>query len=322
MNTDQNQKSSNNLKGILIGLAILLLGSNAYWFTKSGSQTAAIETTQTALDETTKVKAELEKQYYESLTSLEEMKGSNTELNKVIDAQKAQLSQQKAKIDDLIKNKKDLTKARAEMDAMRNQLNQALAEVQTLRNDNAALTKKVSEVEQQAATLQTTVNTVTAEKEQVTTTLNETSKNLEETKVREDNLKKVIKVDKVTLIPINSKGEETKKAKSTDGFKVNFKTAKNTFAKGKETFLVQILSPQGVTVGNKIMKAQMNNGEEFSYTTTSDVQYDGAEKDVTLTVLFDDTKIEPRVPYEVKVYHRGEYVGGNNSKTLKKGLFK
>jgi chromosome segregation ATPase len=249
------------------------------------------------------------------------MKGSNTELNKVIDAQKAQLSQQKAKIDDLIRTKKDLTKARAEMDSMRTQLNQALAEVQQLRNDKDALTKKVAEVEATAATLQTNLSQVTTEKEQVTSNLNDTKKNLEETQAREDNLKKVIKVDKVTLIPINSKGEETRKAKSTDGFKINFKTAKNTFAKGDETFLVQIISPQGVTIGNKIMKAQMNNGEEFSYTTSSKVSYNGTEQDVTSTVLFEDVKIEPKVPYEVKVYHRGEYVGGNTSKTLKKGIF-
>jgi TolA-binding protein len=319
---DTNQKSNNNSK-IAIGLLLLgFLGSNAYWFTKSSTQTTQIVAAETKADDTEKLRLDLEKQYYESLSQLEEMKGSNVELNKVIDAQKAQLSQQKAKIDDLIRTKKDLTKARAEMDTMRTQLNQALAEVQQLRTDKEALTKKVAEVEATAATLQTNLAQVTTEKTQVVNNLNETNKALEETKAREDNLKKVIKVDKVAIIPINSKGEETKKAKSTDGFKVNFRTSKNAFAKGEETFLVQIISPQGVTVGNKIMKAQLNNGEEFSYTTSSKVQYDGNEKEVTMTVLFDDVKIEPRVPYEVKVYHRGEYVGGNNSKVLKKGLFK
>jgi predicted nucleic acid-binding Zn-ribbon protein len=287
----------------------------------NNTQSTQIASLDTKVDETEKLRFDLEKQYYESLSQLEEMKGSNTELNKVIDAQKAQLSQQKAKIDDLIRTKKDLTKARAEMDSMRTQLNQALAEVQQLRNDKDALTKKVAEVEATAATLQTNLSQVTTEKEQVTSNLNDTQKNLAETQAREDNLKKVIKVDKVTLVPINSKGEETRKAKSTDGFKINFKTAKNTFAKGDETFLVQIISPQGVTIGNKIMKAQMNNGEEFSYTTSSKVSYNGTEQDVTSTVLFDDVKIEPKIPYEVKVYHRGEYVGGNSSKILKKGIF-
>jgi peptidoglycan hydrolase CwlO-like protein len=319
---DTNQKQKNNNKAVIIGLLIAgLLGTNAYWFWNNSQQQTTIASTTSELDESQKVKGELEKQYYESLSQLEEMKGSNAELNKVIDAQKAQLGQQKAKIDELIRSKKDLTKARAEMDAMRTQLNQSLAEIQTLRNDKEMLTKKVAEVEQQAATLQTNVATLTTENEKVTTNLNDTKKTLDETAAREDNLKKVIKVDKVTLTPINSKGEETRKAKSTDGFKVSFRTAKNTFAKGKETFLIQIISPQGVTIGNKIMKSQLNNGEEFSYTTSSDTQYNGAENEVTSTVLFDDVKIEPKVPYEVKVYHRGEYVGGNNSKTLKKGIF-
>ncbi len=318
---DTNQKKKNNYP-LIIGLLIAgLLGTNAYWMFNNNTQSTQIASLDTKVDETEKLRLDLEKQYYESLSQLEEMKGSNTELNKVIDAQKAQLSQQKAKIDDLIRTKKDLTKARAEMDGMRTQLNQALAEVQQLRNDKDALTKKVAEVEATAATLQTNLSQVTTEKEQVASNLNETQKNLAETQAREDNLKKVIKVDKVMLIPINSKGEETRKAKSTDGFKINFKTAKNAFAKGDETFLVQIISPQGVTIGNKIMKAQLNNGEEFSYTTSSKMSYNGTEQDVTSTVLFEDMKIEPKIPYEVKIYHRGEYVGGNSSKTLKKGIF-
>jgi SMC interacting uncharacterized protein involved in chromosome segregation len=319
MNTNQEKKSN---KTIWIGLlAALLLGSNAYWLFNSSQKTTQIEAAVAKADDTEELRLKLEKEYYESLSQLEEMKGSNTELNKVIDAQKAQLSQQKAKIDDLIRNKKDLVSARAQIDGLKTQLNQYLAEIQTLKADNGKLSEKVKEVEAQAATLSTNVAALTEEKTNLNTQLSTTEKNLEETKNREDNLKKVIKVDKVELVPINAKGSEVNKAKKADGFKVTFKASKNTFARGKETFYVQVISPQGVTVSNKAMKVKLNNDEEVAFTTSSEVSYNGAEQDITTTILLDDAKFEPRVQYEVRIYHRGEYVGGNTSKKLKKNLF-
>lgn len=319
MNTNQEKK---NNKTVWIGvLAALLLGSNAYWLFNNSSKTEQITALDTKVDETEALRAKLEKEYYESLTQLEEMKGQNTELNKVIDAQKAQLSQQKAKIDDLIRNKKDLASARTQIDGLKKQLNQYLAEIQTLKQDNTKLTAKVKEVEEQAASLQSNVNSLTDEKNNLNNQLSNTSKELDDTKAREENLKKVIKVDKVELIPINAKGDEVKKAKSADGFKINFKASKNAFARGKETFYVQVISPQGVTVSNKAMKIKLNNNEEVAFTSSTDVNYSGAEQDVTATILFDDLKLEPRTQYEVRVYHRGEYVGGNTSKKLKKNMF-
>lgn len=316
-----NQEKKNNNKAWIWALLALFLGSNALWFWKSGNQNTTIETQVAAIDEAAQAKLKLDQEYADALIKLEEMRGSNLELNKVIDAQKAQLSQQRAKIDDLIRNKKDLAAAKTQIAAMQNQVNQYLAEIQLLKNDKEKLAARVTEVEAQATQLTANVATLTEEKTNLNTQLNTTSKDLEDTKVREDNLKKVIKVDKVELIAINAKGEDVKKAKNADGFKISFKTSKNTFARGKETFFVQILSPQGVTLGNKIMKAKLNNDEEVAYSQSTDVSYNGSEQDVTATILFDDVKIEPKAQYEIRVYHRGEYVGGNNSKKLKKNMF-
>lgn len=318
MSTEQKK----NNKTVWIGiLAALLLGSNIFWMVSNSNKSTQNEQLTAKVDETEALRAKLEKEYYESLSSLEEMKGQNAELNKVIDAQKAQLAQQKAKIDDLIRNKKDLAAARTQIDGLKTQLNQYLAEINTLKADKEKLNAKVAEVEAQAATLQANVTTLSENNTNLNNQLTSTNKDLEETKAREDNLKKVIKVDKVELIPINNKGDEVKKAKSADGFKVVFKTSKNTFARGKETFYVQIISPQGVTVSNKAMKLKLNNDEEVAFTSSQDVSYNGAEQDVSATILLDDAKIEPRSQYEVRIYHRGEYVGGNASKKLKKNMF-
>lgn len=46
------------------------------------------------LIESTKVKADLEKTYYQALSDLEEMRGNNSELNAMIETQKTELKKQ------------------------------------------------------------------------------------------------------------------------------------------------------------------------------------------------------------------------------------
>jgi len=77
----------------------------------------------------------------------------------------------------------------------------------------------------------------------------------------------------------------------------------------------------------KVLESKLNpfninsRNEPISFTSSTDINYSGAEQDVTASVIFEDAKIEPHSQYEVRVYHRGEYVGGNNSKKLRKNIF-
>ena len=72
------------LLATVIGLAVRL--------NNVGNTKAALST---QLDESEQLKAELEKQYYEALSELEEMRGSNEELNALIESQKEELKTQK-----------------------------------------------------------------------------------------------------------------------------------------------------------------------------------------------------------------------------------
>ena len=83
MNTTQEKK---NNKTVWIGiLAALLLGSNAIWLFNNSGKNDTIAQQELKIDESEKVKVELDRQYLEALTQLEEMKGSNAELNKVME---------------------------------------------------------------------------------------------------------------------------------------------------------------------------------------------------------------------------------------------
>ncbi|MCB9328528.1 MAG: hypothetical protein H6572_07550 [Lewinellaceae bacterium] len=83
---------------------------------------------------------ELDQDYQAALVSLEEMRSENTDLNTLIDSQKAELATQKEKINNLIWTKRELTKAKDEIKKLTTQNNSFLAELEKLRSENATLT--------------------------------------------------------------------------------------------------------------------------------------------------------------------------------------
>ena len=110
-----NTQSKQNLTAILIGIIILLLGAVGYLWYNLNKVSNKSQVQQTEMMELQKVQAELDQDYQAALESLEEMRGSNTQLNALIDSQKEELKAQKEKINGLIWTKKELDKARAEL---------------------------------------------------------------------------------------------------------------------------------------------------------------------------------------------------------------
>ena len=94
---------------------------------------------QTEMMELQKVQAELDQDYQAALESLEEMRGSNTQLNALIDSQKVELKAQKEKINGLIWSKKELDKARIEIKTLNANVAKYLADIQQLKEENKIL---------------------------------------------------------------------------------------------------------------------------------------------------------------------------------------
>ncbi len=96
---------------IIAGIIIAtLLVTNAALLCNKYSQDSLVDSQTSKLEEADKLKIELEKQYQEALSELEEMRGSNEELNAIIDQQKEELKQQKNKIDALLREGKEVGK--------------------------------------------------------------------------------------------------------------------------------------------------------------------------------------------------------------------
>ena len=120
MSTTKSNTSNN--KNLTIGaivalslLALFLLFRN-YSLNKSNTEL------ESQYSETAKLKDDLNEQYNDALAELQELHGSNEELNALIEQQKDDLLAQKEKIEGLLGAKGNLKKARKELKKLKNQI--------------------------------------------------------------------------------------------------------------------------------------------------------------------------------------------------------
>jgi len=278
------------------------------------------------IDEQEKLKAELEKQYYESLSELEEMKTNNEDLNKMIEEQQAELKDQKDRVSRLLRDSKNLKSARSEMANMQAQLDTAIAQVTELKEQNAQLAdanNKLAGERDQLQTdittlgeeFQTTKATLVSEKEELTSK----NANLSKTVVRAS----VINVQGVSVEGLKIKGsgkaKETDRADKVQQLKVCFNTTQNAVAKpGKEQFYVRIINPTGETLaieemGSGIMSGS-DNKEQIRYTKVK--EYDYSNDETELCFLWEPKVAFEAGTYNVEVYNKG-YISGTGKFTFK-----
>ncbi|MEZ5029915.1 MAG: hypothetical protein R2787_00810 [Saprospiraceae bacterium] len=140
MNTQKNSSS----RWITIGIVaiIALLAVNAWLFYDKYKNEETIEAQGVDLAEAQQLNMELEKQYYETLSQLEEMRGDNEEMNTLIEKQKEELRAQKESISKMISTTKDYNSIRSRMKDLEAQAEGYLAELDALREQNALLTEE------------------------------------------------------------------------------------------------------------------------------------------------------------------------------------
>ena len=142
--------SKQKLTTVAAVIIVALLGINAFLLWNKFSQQKVIDQKEMELNESERLHAELDKQYYESLTELEEMRGNNEELNAMIDVQKEELKEQKNRIADMIRSgkadKTKLAEVREQLTRFKAQLDQYVAENTTLRQEKKALAQANSQL--------------------------------------------------------------------------------------------------------------------------------------------------------------------------------
>jgi regulator of replication initiation timing len=309
-------KPNQNFIAIAAVIGVILLGIIGYLAYQNSQTSQQLEATMTDLDETQRLKAELETQNNQALSDLEAQKTTNQELNAVIDQQKAELEQQKNKIAGLLKNKGSLDKARVEIDNLKSQVSQYIAQIDKLKSENEALAGENASLSSEKEQLTANLQAKDAENQELSSTK---AQLVSEKQILSDkvNVASVIKMKSVTAVGQKVKGsgkvKDENSAKGIDQIKVCFTTVENEVVKaGTEKFYVRIVNPLGETLAIESMGSGMltnkKTGEEVRYTKMEEIDYSNNE--AQSCVVWAPTNASfSKGEYQVEVYNKGFQVG-------------
>jgi len=322
-------KSKNNLATWAIIAIIGLIGLNGYqWFVNNQIKTENIRQ-ESELVELEKVNAELDQDYQAALSSLEDMRGDNKELNALIESQKKELTTQKDKINGLIWSKRELNKAREEIANMNSQVAGYVAELSKLREENALLASSNSELKQANQSLTTQYAAV----QEAKASLEEERQVLAAEKERLAETNEVLgeKVDMANAIKINwlevtgyklkDNGDRKKKrrAKDVDIVEVCFKTETNMVVPaGATNFQVRIIDPLGETIavesaGSGVLTNKLDD-TKVRYTYEGVIEYNNEDTEGCVGWMVSENVQLSKGMYELEMYNNGFPVGKGSFK--------
>lgn len=319
MTTNEKNKS----QWVTIGIAVIiaLLAINAWLFYDRYQSKKEIATLSTDLDESETLARDLEKQYYETLSQLEEMRGDNAEMNTLIETQKEELRLQKDEISKLIKTSKDYNNIKQKMRALEDQSNTYLAELDALREQNLLLTEANQQLSVEKQDLEQSLDVQVRENEDLTTT--KTQLTAEKARLEGQNTALATKVNQASVISIptievtgykvSDSGKESKKryANNIDRLKVCLDSEANPVAEpGTEEFYVRIISPIGQTIttddgGDGLLTTA--DGDQVKYSFMKEVDYN--QTTMQTCVNWEPGANFDKGIYKVEVFNKGHLAG-------------
>ena len=312
---------------------VALLGIVAFLMFQNVNNNATISQQTVEIDEAEKLKLELEKQYYASLSELEEMRGNNEELNALIDQQKVELKEQKDKIARYIRQgkstKNDLAKAREEMSVLRVQVDGYISENNKLRADNEILVQQNGELNAAKVSLEGEVASARVMNEELVTARAALVSQKESLESQNASLSDKVNIASVVKV-ISVKGEGFKirksgkvkgknKASAVDRIRVCFDATDNAVVEGGlEKFYVRIIDPTGVTLavedlGSGVLTSNVKN-EEIRSTKVKEIDYNNETTEACM-LWEPNTEFQQGV-YNIEVFNKG-FMAGKGSFELK-----
>ncbi len=325
--------STNDSKQRLIAIAavvvVALLAVNAFLLYNKYKQDKVIAQQETELDEAHKLEQELTKQYDDALNQLETYRGENDELNAILDQKELELEQQKEQISRLIRNGKDLKRARAELNNLTAQNQEFIAQIEQLKDEVDILKGERSQLVSKTEMLETDLSSQREATAQLETEKASLTSEKDEISEQRDRLAKtvnfasVVRVKNVSVTGMKTKGSgkavKKKMAKNIDQLKVCFYTTINEVTNaGQEQFYVRIINPIGETMAiEELGSGKITNkktGEEILFTQVREYDYTNDETQLCFNW-------QPNAPfqkgnYEVEIYNKG-HLAGTGSFSLK-----
>ena len=132
------KKSSGGSLFYILGLIALLCLSGYLWYSNNNLKTE-LNTKNSQFSDLQNVHNELDTEYQAALESIESLRDDSKELNELINSQKAELADQKKKINNLIWTKNELGKARDEIYTFQSLTAGYLNEIYGLKSQIASL---------------------------------------------------------------------------------------------------------------------------------------------------------------------------------------
>lgn len=291
-------KSNNGLKVIAGLLGVILLGTIIYTVSlyqdKKKTTDALTQEKELVVEDLNSLKSEYDKAILESNATNEELVAARDNIAKYLDS----VQGMKADIASLSRYRRQVGVLKAEREEL-------LKQVDSLTQSNSMLAMQrdstFTELEKQTVFNDSLVvsNTQLADAVERGAALNLSSQSIDA--VKERNSGKLV---------------STSRAKSTDKFKVCFTVADNVIAEaGDREFFIEVLDPQGNTLGEG-MTTTNENGGSISYTKGTSFYYENSSLDVCDYINKPASDFQ-KGNYMVNVYDDGLKLLGTSKFTLK-----
>jgi len=307
---EENNQGSGSKRIYLAIIALLLLINGVAGYLLYNENKQKEEKIGLVQQKDTEIKG-LTQQLNADSTQLEQFKGKNAELDSIVAAKQAEISQTKNELAAAIR--------RGNMSGAEMKKYKELAD--KYEADNADLQKKIEELtaKNQALTAENLQVSDSLKAEKNTTAALTEDKNRLSKKVE---LGSLLHLQKLTVSgdkkKKNGKEVEEKSAKKTDYIKISFETGDNkVLEKGPVTLYIRVINPKGETIadasqGSGTLKLA-DGGGDVQYSRSMDMDWDqtSQKKDIEWS-----QNIKDPGTYKVEIYQSG-YLIGTGSVVLK-----
>jgi Tfp pilus assembly protein PilO len=307
---------------ILLLAGVLLLTIIGWLAYQNVHTTRTLKQQVANLEESEKLREELQRKYNDAIAELESLKGENEQVNALIEKQIAELDVQKKQIDQLLRDKGQLNAARKEIGNLKKLVSGYLADIDQLKEEQEQLQAENALL----AANNDSLNNALKEKDALNQALSTEKEQLEterEALRASVQIGSVIKVKDINVTGFkkskSGKSSEKSTAKRINQLKVCFTTIANELAKpGVEQFFIRIVSPRGETLAIDDLGSSAivnkKTGEKVLYTQVK--EYDYANDEAQLCFFWAPSLTFQSGKYAVEIYNKG-FLAGTGSFELK-----